>query len=285
MLSWYCRLCQFWLRTKVFERTCMNSRTLILSALALATLVLTGCGPYPKEVGDSPDPGRVIKVENTELKKIQLGNTAIYYIGDKETQSCVAQTERVGPWWGSPSVSIAHMPPEACGFPPKVVKTEVINMPPPPPQKAPPTPAASVPKKAEPPAPTPCPVCKTTPWQVEGQPSGASAMLALFWDKKKEFYKILTFYGSGFLLFIIIWKSYTTGLGIESIHSTLAMANITWMAIRFFTSSLDLRSHISLLRNAEFAVFSGLEVESYQDLYLLIRRRNSCLALWESFIL
>ncbi len=167
---------------KSLKGLAMNSRKIALVSLALATLALTGCGPYSKEVGDNPDPGRVVTVENTELVKRQLGNTTIYMIGDKETQSCVAQTERVGPWWGSPSVSIAPMPPEACGFPPKVVKTEVVNMPPPAaPPKAPPTPAAAVTKKktAPPLPPTPCPVCKTS-WRAEGQPSGASAILAPF---------------------------------------------------------------------------------------------------------
>ena len=137
-------------------------RKLSIIAILTSAVTLSACGQsdYYKEVGVNPDPGRVVKVENTELVKIQLGNTTIYYIGDKATKTCVAQTERVSSWWGSPAVSITNMPPEACGFPPKEPKVEVNVTVPPNPAKAPPT-LALAPKKVVPPASIACPVFKT----------------------------------------------------------------------------------------------------------------------------
>jgi hypothetical protein len=141
-------------------------KTLLALAAALAVFALTGCGgSYSKEVKGNPDPGRVVIVENTEIIKREIGNTTIYYIGDKETKTCIAQTERVGPWWGTSSVSIAMAPPEACGFPSTVGKVEVVNMPPPQPPvppKSQPTKAAA-PKKAASAAPASCLVCSQTP--------------------------------------------------------------------------------------------------------------------------
>jgi hypothetical protein len=139
-------------------------RKFSIIAILTSVLALSACGSqdYQKEVGPNPDPGRVVKVENTELVKIQLGNTTLFYIGDKATKTCVAQTERVGSWWGTPSVSITAMPPEACGFPAKTMVIEV-NLPPlPSTPKATPTPVV---KKSIPPPVLPfcSAVCKAVP--------------------------------------------------------------------------------------------------------------------------
>jgi hypothetical protein len=139
-------------------------RKLSIIAILTSAVTLSACGQldYYKEVGPNPDPGRVVKVENTELVKIQLGNTTIYYIGDKATKTCLAQTERVSSWWGTPAVSITQVSPEACGFPAKEPKVEVNVTLPPNLPKAPSTPVVK--KSISPPVLPLCSAaCKAVP--------------------------------------------------------------------------------------------------------------------------
>lgn len=134
----------------------------IFAIIAIFSLILP-FGLQAKELQVTTDPGRVVDTKNTEILIKRIGNTSVYYIGDLATKTCTALTERDSWWWGTNSVAITAMPPEACGFPAKEMKIEVVL---PPSSKSPTTTTPVTPSKKVSPTPkasSPCPAVCTAP--------------------------------------------------------------------------------------------------------------------------